>query len=93
MTRRVHKRFRAMLRDLGLTTGDAAAALGCDRSFVSVLQNGGVPGLALAVEIERLSKRWERGPIVPSEWVVRGARRTPKPAPSTGSDEVADAAA
>lgn len=64
------ERFRSALRRLGLTTKEAAEKLGCDRSFVSLLQLGRArPGLEMAVAIEHMTMDLAPGPIRPRDWV------------------------
>lgn len=69
-------RFRDALKRLDLTTAQAADRLGCDRSFVSLLQLGRArPGLETAVAIEHLTMDLPGGPIRPRDWLPASKRK------------------
>lgn len=52
---------------------DVAKLLGCNPSYVSLLEGGRrLPSLRLAARIERLTRRWARGPIMAADWISAG---------------------
>jgi len=66
---RVHKRFVRWITEGGTSQRSVATELGASPAFVSDLCTGKKwPGRALANVIERLSTKWESGPIRSEEW-------------------------
>lgn len=64
------QKFRRWVDDLGIGTAGAAKLIGCNPSYVSLLQTGTrTPSLAVAAAIEGLTRRWRHGPIMAAEWV------------------------
>lgn len=63
------KKFRRWVDDLGIGTAEVAKLIGCNASYVSLLASGRrTPSLNTAARIERLTQRWQSGPIMAAEW-------------------------
>lgn len=73
MTSTPGTKLRAFRRALGWTTGQAAERVGCERSYVSLLEGGHrTPSLKIAAAIERLTAEWGEGPIRCTDWITAG---------------------
>lgn len=71
MTLTAGNKLRAFRRSLEWTAERLAKQVGCERSYVSLLEAGRrTPSLKVAASIERLTRHWGRGPIMASDWIA-----------------------
>lgn len=71
-----HERFAEWLDSTGWTQEEAAEKLGCSQSTISAVRLGDRrPGVDLIHAIERLSRRWVKGPIRTEEWVEKPSKK------------------
>ena len=64
-------RFAQFIDDHTLSQRSVSEKLGCSQGLVSKIRLGQrSPGLDIAFRIERLTRDWEHGPILASEWVT-----------------------
>ncbi|MEM9073926.1 MAG: helix-turn-helix transcriptional regulator [Myxococcota bacterium] len=70
MKKPVEQRLRELRDDLGWSQTAMAQRFGVSQAYIAALEGGKrKAGLRFALDLERFSMRWDRGPIAAEEWL------------------------